>query len=106
MVLIIQRETEASHAAYLLDDQQRGDPWLQQITDSPAAALEMNEAVQRFLAGAASTEFSDHYARLFCRIESGDERYAWVNRTLFVGETRLVVDGDALRAEVRIHRVS
>lgn len=68
--------------------------------------VEINEAVQRYLAGVASTEFSDHYARLYYRLESGDDRYAWVNRTMFVGEPRLVVDGDARRVEVRIHRVS
>lgn len=68
--------------------------------------MEINEVVQRFMAGAASTEFSDHYMRLCYRMESGDDRYARVNRTVFVGETRLVVDGDARRVEVRIHRVS
>lgn len=68
--------------------------------------MELNEAVQRYLAGVASTEFTDHDARMYYRMEPGDDRYAWVNRTLFVGETRLVVDGDARRVEVRIHRVS
>lgn len=68
--------------------------------------LEMNEAVQRYLAGTASTEFSDHYARLCYRMESGDDRYSWITRTVFVGEARLVVHGDARRVEVRIHRVS
>lgn len=36
--------------------------------------LEMNEAVQRYLAGTASTEFADHYARLYYRMEAGDDR--------------------------------
>lgn len=39
--------------------------------------MELNESGQRYLGGAASTEFADHYARPSFRMESGDERYAW-----------------------------
>lgn len=55
-------------------------------------SLELNKAASSALAG-GETAFDDHYFRIHARIESGEERYAWVNRTLFVGEGRLVPDG-------------
>jgi hypothetical protein len=55
-------------------------------------SLELNEKVQAALAG-AETHFEDHYYRIHVRMECGDERYAWVNRTLFVGTGRLVDEG-------------
>lgn len=51
--------------------------------------LEMNEAVGAALATGGSTQFGDQYFRTALRMESGDERYAWLNRTLFVGKGRL-----------------
>jgi hypothetical protein len=62
-------------------------------------SLELNDRVQAALAG-GETGFEDHYYRIHVRLESGDERYRWVNRTLFVGTGRLVRDGvvyDVLR---------
>ena len=45
---------------------------------------------------------SDYYMRTHARLETGDARYDWVNRTLFVGtgrreSTRVIVDLFALR---------
>ena len=55
-------------------------------------SLELNEPVQAALSG-GETRFEDHYYRTHVRLESGDERYAWVNRTLFVGRGRILPDG-------------
>jgi hypothetical protein len=51
--------------------------------------IEYNEAAAAANAGERSSEYSDHYFRIAPRLETGDERYTWVNRTLFVGEGRL-----------------
>ena len=66
--------------------------------------LEMNEAVMRKLADpASSTDFGDQYFRSAPRLETGDPRYAWVNRTLFVAEGRMpAVSG----VEYRVYRVA
>lgn len=48
--------------------------------------IELNEAVQSALAKGAGTEYDDQYFFTNPRIETGDERYAWLNTTFFVGE--------------------
>jgi len=53
-------------------------------------------------AGERSSEYSDHYFRTAPRLETGDERYLWVNQTVFVGEGRLH-PGPVV--EYRVHRV-
>lgn len=63
--------------------------------------LEMNEAVQRAMAG-GETGFDDQYFRTAPRLETGDPRYAWVNTTLFVARGRLVPGG----VEYEVHRVT
>jgi hypothetical protein len=55
-------------------------------------SLELNERASAALAGGESG-FEDQYCRTHVRMESGDERYRWVNRTLFVGQGRLVPGG-------------
>lgn len=64
--------------------------------------IEYNEAALAANAGEHSTEYADHYFRTAPRLETGDERYAWVNQTLFVGEGRLH-PGPVV--EYRVHRV-
>jgi hypothetical protein len=66
------------------------------LTDDGAAIyvryhglIEYNEAALAANAGTRSSEFGDHYFRTAPRLETGDERYAWVNRSLFVAEGRL-----------------
>ena len=54
--------------------------------------LEMNDKVQAALANGDGTEFEDQYFYTNPRIETGDERYAWLNRTFFVGEGRIRPD--------------
>lgn len=53
--------------------------------------LEVTEAIARILEGAdESTEFGDQYFFINPRMETGDERYAWVNQTTFLGQGRVV----------------
>ena len=52
------------------------------VIEYTAAALAAN-------AGERSSDYAEHYFRIAPRIETGDERYGWVNRTVFVGEGRL-----------------
>jgi hypothetical protein len=50
--------------------------------------LEMNEAFQAALANGTATDFEDQYFYANPRFETGDERYAWLNTTFFVGRGR------------------
>jgi hypothetical protein len=52
--------------------------------------------------GGEPTEFGDQYFVTNPRLETGDERYAWVNRTMFVAVGRLLPDP---RVEYRVYRV-
>lgn len=62
--------------------------------------LEINEASMAAIGGAGS-DFEDHYFRTNPRLETGDERYAWVNQTMFIGKGHvlpgLVVEYDVYR---------
>lgn len=51
--------------------------------------LELNEATMAASTSDATTDFGDQYFRIAARMETGDERYAWVNTTLFVGRGRM-----------------
>jgi hypothetical protein len=65
--------------------------------------IEYNDAAHAANAGEKSSDYGDHYFRTAPRIETGDERYAWVNQTVFVGEGRLH-PGPVV--EYRVHRVT
>ena len=53
--------------------------------------LQVTEAIAQILGGAKeSTEFGGQYFFVNPRMETGDERYAWVNHTLFLGQGRAV----------------
>ena len=52
--------------------------------------LEFSETVQGALASADGTDFGQQYFYTNPRIETGDERYAWLNTTFFVGEGRVI----------------
>ena len=52
--------------------------------------LEMNSKVT---AGTGETQFDDQYFRTLVRMESGAPNYAWVNKTLFVAQGRIVPGG-------------
>jgi hypothetical protein len=55
--------------------------------------LEMNEAVQAALGSGEGSSFEDQYFYTNPRIETGDERYAWLNTTFFIGEGRITQGG-------------
>ena len=65
--------------------------------------IEYNDAALGANAGRGASDFGDHYFRTAPRLETGDERYAWVNRTLFVGEGR-IHPGPVV--EYRVYRVT
>jgi hypothetical protein len=65
--------------------------------------LEMNEAVQAAIANGTGTDFGDQYFFTNPRLESGDERYAWVNTTFFVGQGRVL---PGLGVEYRVSRAA
>ena len=56
--------------------------------------LEMNDTASAALVDtAAETAFDDHYFVTTPRMECGDERYEWVNHTMFVARGRLTRSG-------------
>lgn len=65
--------------------------------------IEYTEAALAANAGERSSNYDEHYFRIAPRLETGDERYAWVNQTVFVGEGRLH-PGPVV--EYRVHRVT
>ena len=54
-----------------------------------AGILELNEKAASALAAGGGTEYGDHYFMTQPRFETGDERYAWLNRTVAVAEGRI-----------------
>ena len=77
----------------------RVDVRLQAETDDGAflyiqytGLLELNEAVQGSLARGDGTDYDDQYFYTNPRFETGDERYAWLNTTFFVGEGHILPD--------------
>jgi hypothetical protein len=65
--------------------------------------IEYTDAALAANRGERSSDYADHYFRTAPRLETGDPRYAWVNRTLFVAEGRLH-PGPVV--EYRVHRVA
>jgi len=63
--------------------------------------LELNEAVRGAMASGAGTDYGDQYFFTNPRIETGDERYAWLNTTFFIGEGRIL---PGLGVEYRVSR--
>lgn len=63
--------------------------------------LDVNETVQNALANGGETDFSDQYFYTNPRFETGDERYAWLNKTFFVGQGRIAPD---LGVEYQLYR--
>jgi len=65
--------------------------------------LQLTEDVMAAVAaGTVGTEFDDQYFRTTPRLETGDERYAWVNHTLFVGRGKIIPAG----VEYEVYRVT
>lgn len=55
--------------------------------------LELSSTVQSALAEGRETNFGEQYFYTNPRIETGDERYAWLNTTFFVGQGRFLPGG-------------
>jgi uncharacterized protein DUF3237 len=64
--------------------------------------IEMNDKVAKAMAAGGATDYGDQYFRTSPRLETGDARYAWLNRTLFVAEGR---SGPG-RVEYKVYRVT
>ena len=86
----------------------RVDVRLQAETDDGAflyvqyvGLLEMNDPVQNALGNRAGTTFEETYFYTNPRIETGDERYAWLNTTFFIGQGHILPD---LGVEYRVWR--
>jgi hypothetical protein len=54
--------------------------------------LGLNETVQAALAAGGETQYGDQYFYTNPRLESGDERYSWVNTTFFVAQGRILAN--------------
>lgn len=65
--------------------------------------LELSETLAKSLADGSGTDFEDQYCCIHMRIETGDDRYKWVNTTLFIGEGRALPAGEV---EYRIYRAA
>lgn len=63
--------------------------------------LGLDEKAQTALAQGTGTGFGEQYFYVNPRIETGDERYAWLNTTFFVGEGRFLEGGGV---EYRVSR--
>lgn len=55
-----------------------------------SGVMEFNDAALAAVSGERASEYEEHYTRVVLRMETGDERYAWVNQTLFVAKGRLL----------------
>jgi hypothetical protein len=59
--------------------------------------LEMNDLVQKAMAGEREPEFGDGYFVTQPRYETGDERYAWLNSVIAIAEGKVGVSRVAYR---------
>jgi hypothetical protein len=64
------------------------------------------EQTEAFIAAAEEdreTDWDDQYMRMVLTFETSDERYAWLNESLFVARGRILGTG---RVEYEVHRVT
>jgi hypothetical protein len=73
------------------------------VLASYIGVLELNAKVMEAMGKAEGTDFSDQYFRITPRFETGDERYAWLNQSVFVGQGR-VYPGSGV--EYSVYRVT
>jgi hypothetical protein len=64
--------------------------------------VQVTEAFNRAAETNGSTEFSDQTMRMTMTFDTGADRYAWLNRSLFVAEGRL----NEGRVEYAVYRVT
>jgi hypothetical protein len=69
--------------------------------------LELTPGITGVLEGGDTpTNFGDQYFFTNPRLETGDERYAWVNQTFFVGQGRLTPGPSGPRVEYQVYRLA
>ncbi len=90
------------------DIHQRIDVRLNAVTDDGAyiyiqyfGMADINDKVMQALTNGTGTDFSDQYFYTNPRIETGDERYYWLNNTFFIGQGRIT---EGLGVEYRVWR--
>ncbi|MGH3552387.1 MAG: DUF3237 domain-containing protein [Mycobacterium sp.] len=64
--------------------------------------LEINAKVGDVMANGGSTAYADQYFRTTPRLETGDERYAWMNQSVFVARGHLL---EGPKVEYEVYRV-
>jgi hypothetical protein len=74
-----------------------------QIYVTYEGVLEMNEVFMGAFNEGRETAWEDQYFRTTPRLETGDPRYAWVNRSVFVGQGRAY---PGLAVQYRVFRVT
>ncbi|MGH3556859.1 MAG: DUF3237 domain-containing protein [Mycobacterium sp.] len=91
------------------DNYGRIDVRLQFTTDDGALVyvqyfglLELNAKVGEVIASGGSTTYADQYFRTTPRLETGDERYAWMNQSVFVARGHLL---EGPKVEYEVYRV-
>lgn len=68
---------------------------------------EGNDHLQNALRAGRSTDYDDQCIRTIWQLESGNPRYAWVNRSVFVGEGRACARDDGTSGfEHRVYRAA
>ncbi len=73
---------------------------------SAQGVVELNKQVLAAIAAGEETGFEDQYYRSAMRLEAGDERYAWVNRAVFIAEGRIAPRGTGRGVEARLSMVT
>ncbi|MGH3635401.1 DUF3237 domain-containing protein [Mycobacterium sp.] len=91
------------------DNYARIDVRLQFKTDDGALVyvqyfglLELNAKVGEVMASGGNTMYEDQYFRTTPRLETGDERYAWCNHSVFVARGHLL---EGPKVEYEVYRV-
>jgi hypothetical protein len=92
------------------DGIRRQDQRLTFVTDDNAvillsydnALIRENPAFLAALRTGGETSVDDQYMRMVAQFDTGDERYCWLTRSLFIGEGRVAGDH---RIEYVIHRL-
>jgi Protein of unknown function (DUF3237) len=64
--------------------------------------LELNAKVDEVMGGGAGTDYSDQYLRATLRLETSDERYAWLNQSVFVARGHFL---EGPKVEYEVYRV-
>jgi hypothetical protein len=67
-----------------------------------SGSVHITEAAAAALFSDGETNFGDQYFYTHVRIETGAEQYAWVNRTIFIGQGRVATDG----VEYEVYRLA